>query len=708
MTIPKPRTQPTLLLFASLLAVGCGGPAAVSTHKEADASQVSQDPLESITEQLRRADDPVGCREALRVADSALEQDPEGKEKVARGAAALRALQDQLGLSADEVEEATAAGFQPLDAHHVYLCLLLRDAAESLRLQGLSPLKQAERAFAWVVRQVVLRSPRDDVLVPPEVVLQLGEGSAEERALVFLALLQQLDLDGCMLALPGTEGSPERAWIPGVVLTEHEQPEIYLFDTRLGVPVPDPGGRGVATLRQVQKDPELLARLSADKEHPYDVSAEQARRAEPRLVVPLTALAPRIRYLEDRLAKRDGVRLAADPAALLKHLAAAAGGKVGVWNRQRQAGGPPPWTPTRALRLFLPPAEGGVDQGERWRREQRAQLFWSPLIVHHYRQLKAFDDLPPEARDRLRALADRLFLKYILVPHARLTRGLPEDATKSLVRIEAVVQDFRQAPMSKDGLDRAIAGWRAQIKEAYLRLAHKEPDGQARVNALWNEDQYLLYLTDPSEEEAPPRLNRSILSFLVLKAAGGPLRDEALFLLGLAWQERAAGQQAGGDTAAWGNAEGLSREYAENYSLSPATVRERVQTVLAHWRWQEFNMEIALALWDCLFHDLRRAATARLFQAHALEAMGKEGQARQVLRQLAAEVAALPKEAGLHAALVECDQRLQQLPTAQQDVWRPRLQRCQRELEPGGGLYWLGQSARYLADRPTPAKTKSE
>jgi hypothetical protein len=106
------------------------------------------------------------------------------------------------------------------------MCLFLRDVAESLRLQGLPPLperagerwkdkrdrdlwrRQAEVAFDWVVRQLLLRADRDEGLVPPEYALRAGTGTAEERALLFLALLRQLDLDGCMVGIPG-EGSAE-------------------------------------------------------------------------------------------------------------------------------------------------------------------------------------------------------------------------------------------------------------------------------------------------------------------------------------------------------------------------------------------------------------------------------------------------------------------------------------------------------------------
>ena len=78
----------------------------------------------------------------------------------------------------------------------------------------MSTLERARLAFDWVVRQVTLKerarqvryNTQDDMLRPPQFVLQLGSGTAQERTLVFLALLQQLGIDCCMIACPGEKG----------------------------------------------------------------------------------------------------------------------------------------------------------------------------------------------------------------------------------------------------------------------------------------------------------------------------------------------------------------------------------------------------------------------------------------------------------------------------------------------------------------------
>src|SRR5262249_6067607 len=181
----------------------------------------------------------------------------------------------------DELEDVRGSRFTKLDGHHLELCYLLRDAAYALQTQGRPPLEQAERCFQWVVRQVALREREkgEKDLLPPSFVLRIGQGSAHERALLFLAVLDQLGLDGCMIAL---RGDPARYWLPGVFVKEKDRSEIYLFDTRLGMPLPGPGGKGIATLSQVRdkksdgdKASHALDQLNLDETCPYDLTPDR-------------------------------------------------------------------------------------------------------------------------------------------------------------------------------------------------------------------------------------------------------------------------------------------------------------------------------------------------------------------------------------------------------------------------------------------------
>src|SRR5262249_5974566 len=104
--------------------------------------------------------------------------------------------------------------------------------------------------------------------------------------------------------LLGLRGAPRRP--PALPVPPAPGPsaaQLSLFAPRLGLPLPGPGGSGVATLAAVQKkDAPALAQLDFGPDARYDVTAEQAAGAEVHLAPPLSALAPRMQYLQEQLA----------------------------------------------------------------------------------------------------------------------------------------------------------------------------------------------------------------------------------------------------------------------------------------------------------------------------------------------------------------------------------------------------------------------
>jgi hypothetical protein len=172
-----------------------------------------------------------------------------------------------------------------------------------------------------------------------------------------------MGLDGCLITYPAeTSGQGvSRYWIPGVLVDK----QVYLFDTRLGMPLPGPDGKGVATLAGVRTNKNVFDQFaidSGDERHRYDMTPEQVGRAEVLLTWPMSALAPRMVYLENLLASMNNkVRLSADPAAVQKAFDLAAKDQkltVRLNNRLGDFSYP---TPMRVLRHFLPAMEGGVD-----------------------------------------------------------------------------------------------------------------------------------------------------------------------------------------------------------------------------------------------------------------------------------------------------------------------------------------------------------
>jgi len=122
---------------------------------------------------------------------------------------ALAAIGALVPLSDADRDELRPAAFTPHDAAYLADCFYLRDAARSLGVSGVPPERQADLVFAWVCRQVYLQPwPRpfgagyEPTALPPTALLRRGFGSGLERMYVFLALLQQLELDGCLIGGP--------------------------------------------------------------------------------------------------------------------------------------------------------------------------------------------------------------------------------------------------------------------------------------------------------------------------------------------------------------------------------------------------------------------------------------------------------------------------------------------------------------------------
>jgi hypothetical protein len=340
------------------------------------ANNSEEDSLAAVQANLANNNSLTNCHEARQqlnshIAGHAEHRPPELSQEQ------TEQLRKLCGLDKDEIKEIASDTYSALDAHHLELCFLLRDTAKSLAWKAPSDkngshasLTQAAMAFAWVMRAVRLDERKQEIFpldprwanpVPPQFVLRRGWGTALERALVFLDLLRQFQEGeaggplGCLLFVRDNANDPPRLWACGVVVGN--APDLYLFDPRLGLALPGPGGKGIATLADARKDQAVLGQLTVESKHPYDVTAENAKSAEAQLVCSLSALSPRMRHLQDKLlAPKVHLHAAVDVAEDLKRLRAAVPAEgdrpaVGVWQE-----GP------GVLRRFLPPEEGGVDK----------------------------------------------------------------------------------------------------------------------------------------------------------------------------------------------------------------------------------------------------------------------------------------------------------------------------------------------------------
>ena len=155
--------------------------------------------------------------------------------------------------------------------------------------------------------------------------LFLGHGTSWERAWTYILLLRQRGIAAAVLAIRKTEpaaaNQPAKEtlepWCVGVLIGDKEK-SLYLFDPKLGLPIPGPNGVVAdtagwldvrpATLSQVTANPKLLDQLAlGDK--PYWVGKAELKR-----VVALVEASPL--YLSGR-AKRIETRLVGDRRLVL-------------------------------------------------------------------------------------------------------------------------------------------------------------------------------------------------------------------------------------------------------------------------------------------------------------------------------------------------------------------------------------------------------
>lgn len=208
----------------------------------------------------------------------------------------------------------------------------LADVAATARGDAIDDLDVARSLFEWTVRSLAATS--DPPMVPTDAnpgsrwfstgeILLAGRASAPQRAWVFLELVRHAGLDGVMLATGDPAAGTLRPWIPAVLCGD----EAYLFDPGYGLPIPGPGGKGVATAREAASDPTILAGMSLP-DRPYPVQAPDIERLT--VLVPATpwSLSRRMHLLDRQLAGARRVDLAIDATTLATRALAALPGQA--------------------------------------------------------------------------------------------------------------------------------------------------------------------------------------------------------------------------------------------------------------------------------------------------------------------------------------------------------------------------------------------
>lgn len=542
-----------LLPFAVLLAAvaGCTRPNAASSPGGAGAAAGPKaDPWETAARAVKKDGTAGGVTAALRQLGNELAGRPDLSSLPALAPSETKALAAVVPLSPADEADLAGAGFTGLDAVYVADCLYLLDAARSAAPPELPPADRARAGFDWVCRQVYTVPAAGRALppVPPTAALRRGYGSGLERAYVFLALLQQMGLDGCLVGPPAAAGQPSGAGPRGPfgAVGARVGGDVLLFDPWRGAAVPGPGGRGVATLAQLKADGGLLQPAEGGKGG-WPATADEAKAAVPFLAVPVSGLSPRMAALDAKLRPALGVRLAVDPKGVRDGFKGDP--PAAVWN--------PPADPTaygRVLATFTPAEAGGQYRGELHAGQPAwyvaAQL--PPTITL----------LPPEltaepARDRLKALAAFTFQTAFLAPptpRERLQRGQFTDASRALIDRQDGFTRGLERLAGADG--EQFRQWCQTANDLYDQLrAVQVPDPLNPAGRLPD--------TDPAVADMRGRVDdfwrasAAVVQKLVDRAVAGVGRAEAAYLLALAKHEEAerkGGRAGGAAAAAWAEA----------------------------------------------------------------------------------------------------------------------------------------------------------
>jgi len=544
-----------VLGLVCVLLFGCGEKPAV-VAPEADKDQ-NEDPWPRVVSSLRKENDTVACRRILSqlntdLASAAKEYQPESLQP--SDEASDREL---LKLTDDEIKELRSVSYTNLDSLYLAECLYLREAARSLDVAKSPPAEQARVAFDWVCRQVVLspwilQTGMDQTivaLVPASAVLRRGSGSGLDRTYVFLALLQQLGLDGCLIgppdaatkhastAFPRTEKEVPKGpfWAAGVRVGS----DVLLFDPWSGSALNESEGK-IGTLDQVKAKPDLVKS--------WGVSADVAKSSKVFLSIPLTSAAPRMQRLEAAMKSDSTTRLVVNPKALRdRFLNEGKQADTVFWNASGDQ-----FNYMQRIGLFHTVADGGLSPDSDYSLYMNYRLSMVPMgifVVPEEIRAKGsrLEDDPgvPDAALEIRHSSLNKYAESFLIPptpRERIQRGQFAEGTQLLVKRQKEYHEAAERIRTDKGREKLIKEWADKAREVFsnfnrIREEERSKPGSGLAVAKYEVDKFW-------KEYAATTM--AIVDLAVADAG----QAESTYLLALAMHEQAIRNQARSERAA--------------------------------------------------------------------------------------------------------------------------------------------------------------
>jgi tetratricopeptide (TPR) repeat protein len=252
------------------------------------------------------------------------------------------------------------------DTRHIEDCMMYYGIATRAAGTG-EDLARVRRVFDWVVRQVQLVPPQTlasgrtpQAFARPYDVLLRGmateaEGFWAERSWLFMVLCRQLGIDTGLITYTRSETLDVRlpkyatsfdleaslmrlrkapklpvVWICTALIDD----KAYLFDARVGLEVPGPGGTGVATLDQALADPAILERMNLPGLVPYATSRASLLGSPTKIGILIDSsqgyFSPKMKLLQNELSGKNRTILYRDPAEQRDHFRKVLGDRAGL------------------------------------------------------------------------------------------------------------------------------------------------------------------------------------------------------------------------------------------------------------------------------------------------------------------------------------------------------------------------------------------
>jgi hypothetical protein len=577
-----------------------------------ESTSAKVNPWELTGKKLKKETDFAACQNALRVLVENLRNDDSYPKPASLGPDEERALAI-VPLGPGDKDEIHGWIYSAHDPVYLADCFYLRDVAQSLKLPNLTPEQIADIGFAWVCRSVALdpwylpwsvgeRRGLMAAAVPPTFVLRRGCGSALERMYVFLALLQQMDFEGCLIGPPDARkienydaigsdrmtplpgGPPRPFWAVGVRIGS----DIKLYDPWRGEAFP-------AQLSTLKANPEAHNNWFESAANLSGTKSDDVKIAKVYLAVPVNALSPRMEMLNQKLAKEGvAVRLAINPT---QYLAAFPDPKPTFWNTPEDR-----FTYGRVSRMFLPREQGGADDApfpdrlyDQFQQYQLPSGFNSAVP-----ELRALDapEVAKDIRDqnyfKTRQIFSIAFLgapspreQNTMVaivaspnPRERIQRGFFQDALRDLIEKQDIFVRVMETVRNTPDVEEQIRHWGLSAKELSLNLGRTAiiADKAEKSNELSAiRAAYDAHMRDPT-------------TLLMLNRVYAPIcKLETAFLLSLCKHEEAERTQTQADYAtgeelvgirqraqeAWITARSAWRTYFEGFNGSQESLPGR-------------------------------------------------------------------------------------------------------------------------------------